>query len=1206
MAYRGNKALRIAPTPKEDEVPLVDILEKLEHSRGISFAFQKQFLDGKFSKPFPLLNDDVETYLSELLTPLQLGFRQVHNITEKIYIIYPLPTRIKSRAHILLPDSAQTLETKDDDLRVISGRVEDVRNVGMSGVNVVLKGNTLGAITDGEGNFSMVVPRHASGTLVVSHLGFRTQEVALAGSGAVAVMLEENPHALPEVIVTALGINRDQKALGYAATTVGATTVSEAGYTNFASALYGKVPGVRIRTAPGGATSAVTMQIRGFNSLNYNTQPLYVIDGVLMRDSNEKGAAGLNNDDYFTDQRVRGNGILDISPGDIETLTVLKGASATALYGSDAASGVVLITTKKGSKKAGLGVNVNYSASVEEAAFMPKYQNVYGPGYDRATNVALGADKDGWVMLDTDGDGQDDARRPLFESYAQFGPAMQGQETLWWDGSKKPYVPQPNNYKDFYRQGISSVFNVAFNNQIERLTYRFSYTRNDYQGIQVGGKLARNTFNLNTSLKLSSKLTADLVVNFTNSRIHNRPMKVSRLLSSYSGFFNRAQNMSDFFAKYQTSEGYKWVPYSQSQRNPEEAVKFTTPRGYEVMDLLWQQLKNSENELQNRIITSFTLKYDLHKNFQFRGRLGNDLTRTETETKQHNEYPTSFNGASSTGSYGIAQGRYSFFYTDALLTYDKKLGKDFRLTVNGGVQLRNEFYNEESNSTNGGLVVENWFDLRNSFHATLNTKRSQAKILKYAYLGLVDLSYKDMLFLEGTWRQEYSSTLPPSNNSYFYPSVNSSFVFTEAFAFPAFVNFGKIRASYGIVGNAPPVYEANVLYEITNLQTVNGPVIAAGANGSLYGNNNIRPERKHELEVGVETRLFKNTLGIDLTYYESRTAGQILKLDLPSTTGSTRILTNIGELRSHGWELGLSVTPLTRKILWTTTVNAAVNTTTLNNLVQGIDQLIFRDFEGSSVRLVAEPNQPIGNIYVHPRLTDSNGNFVINDDGLYVMDKSRYTKAGNILPRVTGGVTNQWLYKNFSLEAQIDYSFGGQIISPPLKYGKAAGQYETTLQYRDAEHGGLSYYVNDQGENVMLNGSTAPTGSTVYHDGILLEGVRADGQPNSKVIDAASYYLNMYDWGNNAWNEDGMIYKNSYVKMREIVFSYSLPRKVTTKMHFQTVRLSLIGRNLFYLWRTLENLDPESSLGTNWQNQSVDEGAGAATRSYGFSVHLGF
>lgn len=1198
LAFKAKLNRRTVKAPSPGQILLIDLLEKIEQNQGVSFAYQKSHLANKYVDPVPLLSDSLENYLREMLSGVDLGIRKVQNIKEHIYIIFPTPVE-DSPEH-----NSEVSENRGD----VSGYVRNAYGYAVTGVNIKIQGKNTGTRTDDKGAFLLSEQLLPSDTLVFSFIGYATQKFPAAGRGEINVTMRENLQSLSEVVVTALGIDRSQRMLGYSASTLRSDEFTGTANTNVMSALYGKVPGLRIRSAPGGATSAVSVQIRGFNSLNYNTQPLFVIDGVLMRDANENGGAGLNNDGYYTDTRIRGNGILDISPDDIETITVLKGASASALYGSDASGGVVLLTTKKGNTSKGVGVTINYQATREEAAFTPRYQNTYGPGFNRARNLALGADEEGWVAVDTDGNGINDSRRPLFESNAQFGPRMDGQRVAWWDGTMKPYVAQPDNFNDLHRKGFNSIFNASLANKLDKLSYRISYTRNAYEGIQAGGRLDRNSLHLATSYQFTRKFTADFTAYYSNSVVHNRPIKLNRLASSFSGFFSRAEPIATFFDRYETSEGYKWVPVDQSQRNPEEALKFVTPKGYEVMDLLWQQLRNSEDERQNRLITSLTLNYEIATDLLLRARMGTDLTRLNTETRQHNEYPTAFNGTTSTGLYGQSHGNYSFIYSDALLTYSKKIGSDYRFSVNGGIQVRDENYNNNSTTTNGGLVLENWFSLSNSFLPALNVKQVRSSILKYAYLGVADFSFRDILYLQATGRQEYSSTLPPGQNGYFYPSVNTGFVFSDVVKFPEFINYGKLRASYGMVGNAPPPYEANVLYELTTLQTIKGPVVSAGTSGSLYGNNGIRPELRNEFEAGVELWMLNSRLGFDLTYYVSRTKDQILKLDLPGSLGSSRILANAGTLQSRGWEVGIIAYPLKKsKLNWSTTLNTAINNVVLEDLPAGIDQLVFRDLEGGSVQIVAEPGQRIGNIYVHPRATDSQGNIVIHDDGMYLMDKSRYVKAGNILPRITGGLGNEWRYANFRLNAQIDYCFGGQVVSPPLKYGKASGLYENTLQYRDAEHGGLPYFTDDNGVNIPIEGSTeVPVGRTVYHDGIILNGVTADGEPNTQIIDAASYYIKMYDWGNNAWNGDGMIYNNSYIKLREVSLTYSLPSAFVSRMHLNFVRVSVIGRNLCYLWRTLENMDPESTIGSSWLNQGVDEGSESATRSYGFSVKLGF
>lgn len=1062
----------------------------------------------------------------------------------------------------------------------ITGTVRDATGV-LPGANIKVKGTTVGTITNKDGKFS--ISAKATDVLVISMLGYTQQETTVGSQTSININLAESSNDLNEVVVTSLGIKREQKSLGYSVATVTAKQLTEAGNTNFASALYGKAAGVKITTAPGGANSAVNVQIRGINSLNYNQQPLYVVDGVMIRNDAQNGAAGANNNNYWDDQRIRGNGILDINPSDIESLTVLKGASATALYGSDANSGVVVITTKKGVKGKGLGVDFNYNVGIENAAYLPDFQNIYGPGYDRATNVANGATEEGWIPESTSPTGY----RPYFRAYANFGPKMEGQQVKWWDGSIRSYSPQPNNYADVYETGYNSTANVAISKQTENLDYRFSATRLDYKGTQPGNTMQKNSFNLNSTVKLSPKVSADIIVSYVNTKTHNRPYQLGQVLGSFSGFFSRAEDMELMKQKFQTSEGYKYAQYNQLDR-PEPFIY--NIRATNLLDFYWNQLKNSYDETENRLYSSATLNWAVANHLKFRTRVGNDFTAVNTQNRQYNEYPLANNSTtSSSGSYTTTQGQYAILYGDALLTYDNKISDDFTFSASGGFQGRTEHYKDLSANTVSGLVAENWFSLANSY-GVIGASENRKELAKYAYLGLVNFSYKNFLFLEGTARQEYASTLPTQNNSYFYPSVNSGFVFSDAFKMPEFMSYGKLRASYGIVGNAPPMYESNISYTQTSLQTINGSVPSL-TSGSNYGNNTLKPEMKHEAEFGLEAKFLNNRIGFDLSYYTNKVKDQILSLQTSAVTGANYQLVNVGEIGSHGLELALNASVLTGTFRWDARANFAANRSKVYSLSPGVNEITFYTAEQNTAKIVARAGEALGNIYVNPRLRNANGDLVINDDGLYVMDKANYVKAGNIMPKLVGGFSNTLSYKSFALDFTVDWSLGGKMISPPTKFMTGAGMLTNSLQYRDAANGGITY---------TENGKT-------YNDGVLLTGVnQTTGLPNTKIVTAADYYINTYNWGEDSWTEDGAIFKNNYVKMREATLSYRIPSAFSSKLHINNLRVSLVGRNLFYLYRTMKNLDPEAALGSKWWSQGVDVGSTAASRSFGFSLNANF
>jgi len=1068
--------------------------------------------------------------------------------------------------------------------KTITGKVTDIKGEPLLGVTVYVKGTTNGTVTDINGAYSITVPSESS-ILVFSYVGFLSEEVPVAGKSNVAITLIEDIKEMQEVVVTALGVKRQSRELGYSMSTLTSAQLAEVGATNITSAMYGKAAGVKITTAPGGATSASNVQIRGINSLQYNVQPLYVVDGVIIRNDNQYGSDGANNNNYWDDQRIRGNGVLDINPNDIESMSILKGASATALYGSDAGSGVIVITTKKGTKKdKGLGVDLGYNLSVENVAYTPEFQNTYGPGYDRFTNVSVGASEEGWFTEANSPSGV----RPYFRAYGSFGPKMDGRQVTWWDGSVRSYSAREDNYKDIYRTGVTSNLNVALSNQTDKVNYRFTASRLDYKGTQEGSEQQKNTFGLNSSLKLNDKVSFDLYVNYINTVTTNRPYQLGQVLGSYGGFFSRTEDMGVMKDRFQTADGYKYATYGSPRT--EDAFIYSI-RATNLLDFFWQQMKNKYVETENRLISSGTLNWRVLKDLNFRGRVGSDYTGLGTENKQYTEYPSAYNSSSSsTGGYAVTSGNYSVIYSDLLLSYSKKLADTYSITASGGFQSRSEKYKDQSSSTTSGLVTENWFSLNNSY-GILSTSYNRKELLKYAYLGMLSLGYKDFLFLEATARQEYASTLPSKNNSYFYPSVNGSFIFSDVMNLPAFFNYGKFRASYGIVGNPPPMYVANVSYGQTSLQTVNGSVSSLSLPAN-YGNSSLKAEKKKEFEVGFETQFLKNRLGLDVSYYNNRVEDQILPLSTASSVGATSQIVNVGEIGSYGVEVALNTTPVfTSKFRWDLRVNYSTNKSKVYSLMPGVNELIFYTAEQNAIKIVAGEGEELGNVYVYDRAKDANGNLLISDDGYYIIDKTKYKKAGNIMPKAIGGISNTFSYNGFSLDVMVDYRFGGKMVSPSMKYMRGAGLLKNSMKYRDAENGGLSY---------TDNGKT-------YNDGVILNGVNAStGQKNTVVLDAANYYLNTYAWGADAWNEDGAIFDNSYVKMREMSLSYKVPNKITEKLKLNNLRVAIVGRNLFYIYRTLENLDPEAPLGTKWWSQGVDVGSTAASRTLGFSLNASF
>ncbi|SEW23194.1 iron complex outermembrane recepter protein [Chitinophaga sp. YR573] len=1067
----------------------------------------------------------------------------------------------------------------------ITGVVKDSKGSALPGVSVSEKGTTNGTMTDGAGSFKLSAS--STGTLVFSYIGYLKQEVAVGGNTSLNVSLADDPKGLQEVVVTAMGIKRETRALGYAVSTVTSKELTQTGSTNFASALYGKAAGVKIVAAPGGASSAVTVQIRGVNSYNGSTQPLYVVDGVPIRNFNSLTQSSWNT----TNNRIDGNGALDINPEDIESLSVLKGASATALYGSEAGNGVVIITTKKGTKGAhGIGVDVNYIYNTERVASTPDYQETYGPGYDAQTNLSIPASYDGWV---TDADG---SKHPFYRAYAQFGPKFNGQDVKYWDGTTKKYSAVKNNYKDFYEKGYNSTLNVAMSNASDAGNYRFSYSRIDYKSIMPGSNLYKNNFNFNGTLNLSKKISLDVVSTYNNNFTHNRPEAMGNLFGSYNGFASRMDDMETYKTRYQTSNGYKYVTYNNTNYDQDQKFLYNM-RATNLLDYMWNNMRNSYDETQNRFINSVTLNVSILDNLRFRARAGGDFTTLGTEDKEHNEKPSSLGY---TGRYWLQTRVNNVIYGDAMVVYSPKITNDLGMSLTGGLTGRKQNYSYQSTSTNGGLVNENWFSVSNSAN-TVSAQAVRAEQIDVATFGILNLNYKSFLYVEGTARYEATSTLAKGNNTYFYPSFNAGFVFSDVVKLPSFISYGKLRASYGLVGNHPSIYQANVAYNQFGVAYNSTNILYQQPNNNQFGNNGLKSEQKRESEFGLETKFLDGKIGLDFSYYNNKIKRQILFATTASSTGATSAIMNAGTLSNYGYEAAINATPISGKdFRWSTRFNFALNRNKLLELSDGLTSLT-ENFEGGGYAIArSEIGDPLGNIYVHPMTTDTKGNRVVGSNGLYTVNTADYKLVGNIMPKFVGGFSNTFTYKQFALDVTLDYRYGGVLTSIPTYYQLGGGMFKSTLQYRDAAHGGIAYNVTDEANAVYV---AAAGGSR--NDGLILPGVKADGTTNDKVVSAANYYLSNYNWRDGDYS--AAVMKNSYIKVREVALTYNMPKSIVEKLHFQGLQLSVIGRNLFYIYKSLPyGLDPEVATGSRWLDQGIDNGTAGPTRSLGASLRARF
>ena len=1085
---------------------------------------------------------------------------------------------------------------------IVTGTITDATDGStLPGVNVIVKGTTHGVSSDFDGNYSIELS-DANVVLGFSFIGYADKEISVNGRSKINIMLEQSAESLDEVVVTGLGITKEKKALGYATSTVKADMIIETSPPDFASALYGKAAGVQISSTPGGSTSATNITIRGQASITGKSQPLIILDGVPIRD----GEA--SNDNYWSDQRIRGNGLLDINPEDIENISILKGASAAALYGSEATNGVVLITTK-GAKKGAQRISIDFSTSstIDRVAYLPDYQNVRGPGYP-VTLFEAGQDIAGFRYYDMDGDGTAETRG-LIGTSLSFGPRFDGQPVLSWDDKIRPYEAQ-GGYEGLFQDAFSQRTNIAISNSSERSSIRFSYTRQDNEGISMNAKDTRNIFNLNTSFDWSDKINTQVTVNYVNQTITNRPYKVDRLINNFGGMMGRFDDASWYRAKYQTSDGYRYVTGNNASTTPDENIRSGSGYRDPILDYYWRLNKYNEVEASNRIMASMTNSWEILEGLRLRARLSTDFTTRNTTSERSTERPALFY-TNPGGSFSMSSNTYIVNYGEILLSYEKAISEDFSFSVMAGYNATEESSSRLGRWTSGGLAVRDWFDMAASIN-TPGANSGRTSVVKDALLATAHFDFKGFLFLEGTIRRDRTSTMNPDNNAFTYPSVNTSFVFSEAFDLPDFFTYGQLRASYGKVGNYPGLYRANVAYSQNTLGDQGSGSVIYNTIPSNFGNDGIRPEEKTEYEIGFDLKFFNGRIGIDMAYYNAQIKDQILPLTLPSSSGASSILTNIGTLRNQGFEFVIDAVPVEiGDFRYNLILNFAKNTNKVEQLAPGLTEITHANWDGDAAKMISEVGQPMGDIYAHPILLDDNGNKIVDPNGLYRVDPNTYKKYGNAMPKWIGGMLNTFRYKNFSFTANLDFTYGGSIMPTGLNWMIGRGLTKESLKNMDAEHGGKTFYQDADGNRFLTDSNQGPNGEHVWDDGIVLDGVKADGTPNDYIVTNPEYYWQVYNWGGPQYSPNTRyelyIQENNYIKMREMSFRYEFSRKTLNRVGIDRLSLSVFGRNLFFIYRSIKDIDPEQiTAGSRWNQNITNLANGPATKSYGIMLRASF
>ena len=809
----------------------------------------------------------------------------------------------------------------------VKGSVTDQSGEPIIGATVKVNGTQNGTVTNFDGNFTISCREGA--TLTVSYIGYTTKQVKAESGRALQIVLEEESTALSEVVVTALGIRKDQKKLGYAISSINSDELVKTGASNFASALYGKAPGVRIQAAPGGNTSAVSISVRGLSSITGNTQPLIVMDGVPIHNGQT------NNEGYWDNQRIRSNGLVDINPEDIENISILKGAAASALYGSEAANGVVMITTKKAAK--GTGTHVDFSANVswDKVAYMPEIQREFGPGYD---NWAFGDNSNmdaltGFRHTRVDRNGNS-ITTPVRETYYSYGPRYDSsKQVTYFDGTVRPYSPiDGNQWNEVFRTGFNQNYNISLTNSSERSNIRFSYTFNDVTAMQYNSDNHKHNFNLNGTFNITNNIKLNYTATYQNQYIKNRPYRISRIVQNYSGMFGSFTDVGYIRKHTVTSLGYMNSIYAANggttnTLTPDEQFLYTPMGSTSLMsEYFWNILGREQIEDHNRFIGSVNPTWEIIPGLTLGARVATDLTTDKIENLNYSENAHIFstNGQYS-DYYGLQNSKYEIVYGDIMLSWDKTFADVHNVTANAGYNARQETYYLSSVGTSQGLSQENWFNLAASV-GQKNASMQKQDMLRTGLFLTASYGFDNWAYIEGTIRNEKTSTLKKGNNSFWYPSVSASILYTELLKDkrPSWYDYGKIRASYGVVGNAPEIYRANNAFSQGTAE--NGGTYVYNYIATSVGNESIKPEKKYEFELGLESKFFNNRLGFEFSYYHNDIKDQILQTTAAYSMGAQSMLMNVGELTNSGAEFSIYATPFENKDWrWDVRANIAFN-----------------------------------------------------------------------------------------------------------------------------------------------------------------------------------------------------------------------------------------------------------------------------------------
>ena len=1017
----------------------------------------------------------------------------------------------------------------------ITGTVADADGP-LIGATVKVVGAAKGSVTDMDGRFTL---RCKPGDLLeVSYIGYKPIQVK--ASQGMKVVMNEDKTQLSEVVVTALGIKRERKALGYALSEVKGEELTKAKETNVINSLSGKVAGLVVQNTAGGASGSTRVLLRGNTEMTGNNQPLYVIDGVPLDNTNFGSAGQAGGYDL-------GDGISAINPDDIENMTVLKGPAASALYGSRASHGVILITTKKADKDK-IGVEYNGSFTVDQQlAKWNDIQQTYGMGFTGSYS-----------------------RTATSGTNSSWGTKADDFLVEYFDHQKRPFMMYPDNTSGFFRTGFTAQNTAILSINSGKTGVRFSVTDMRNKDILPNTHMSRDNFNLRVTTA-AGPVDLDFTANYTREDVKNRPAlgdsqsNVGKNLMTLAGTYNQA-----WLRNYQTADGdyANWNGNDQYNKNP-----------------YWDLYKNENTTAKDVFRLTAKAIWNITDHIKLQGTLGTDMNFMSFEDFVAMTTPGNMAGQLQNQTFNNRT-----LNAELLAMYSRSFGDfDVNATLGGNlfkVSNKTDIFTGKDQQMKEVVAIMNYAEQsiqQNTYKKQINSLYASASV-----------GYKHTYYLEGTIRGDRSSTLPTSNNVYVYPSVSGSVVFSEFIKNKSIINYGKIRASWAQVGSDTDPYQLALNYS-TAKYSYPGNVIGM-INNTVIPNKELKPTRTNSFEVGLEMKFFRGRLGLDVTYYNQLSKDQIIRLATSSTSGYNYSLVNAGEIQNKGIEVALNGRVLQYKdFAWDAGVNFSKNINKVNSLVDGMDYFELEKATWCGVSVGAEVGKDYGSIMGKDFKRTADGQFIINaETGLPEVDEKTRT-LGNASWDWTGGFYSTFTYKNFRLSAGFDVKVGADLFSMSMRSAYETGRAEETLAGREEWYRSEE---NRKAANMSLNEWRAAGRC----EGYVVPGViqNADGtyRPNNIPVNPESF------WQSASRNCPSMfIYDNSYVKCREITFGYTFPEKWLGKT-VKSLSLSFVARNPFIIWKNIPNIDPDS--GYNTSGLGLEYGSLPSRRSYGFNVNLKF